>query len=93
MRLPLSIIDLLGKLVLDVISAEDRHLAGKGEDKLDEVINGAMKRAVRLGIPTDTGNPTPTQFIDIIVDLINAVVALMNLLGIFKKAKPASDPA
>lgn len=86
----ISLIMAISAIVSAVIKAEQTAAAQPGETKL-QIATAMASAAINGMAPHFISTTTATWLLGILTDAINAVVALLNVIGVFKHTgSPAS---
>lgn len=78
---------ILSWVAFTVCSIEESWGPKRGREKRGEVISIIVARLGKEGFPTHNPGLDPVELIKLIGALVDAMVALLNFLGIFKKEK------
>lgn len=79
-------VELLSYMLLEVVIAEQKYGAGEGEQKLNWTLEQVKEWLDKPRSPSFSDLGDIDEILKAVAAVINAIVRLLNLLGIFRRA-------
>jgi len=82
----IALFNLLCSILYSIYRAEDAFKEGEGGAKLAQVIKETHLKGYKLRYLSSAKSRFSPKILEAIIDVIEAVVVLLNLLGVFQRA-------
>lgn len=89
----LRVVELIARVMLYILEIEQTFPPSTGTEKESALISKLTPALEAPGSPAFTDLASLEELVSAVTALIRALVALLNLLGVFRRSPPAKPPA